>query len=159
VVDNPRNIIIGDTNIGRSTYLYQIANTLNDCGYSVCLVDGDGHGIVYPDLSNEIVHLLNKNDVRLFEMLNEIVDLDIILIDDIGYLSSECISEVSNSEKIIISICFKDWNSKLNNFFEKSEIFKLTKTTIEYNNSIIDRNGYLLQSIRETKLKYLLNEK
>lgn len=158
MVNNLRNVIIGDTNVGKSTYLYQIANTLNNCGYSVCLIDGDGSGISNP-IDNDVINLVNKNDVRLFKMVNNIDDIDVILIDDIGYLSSECISEVSDSKKIIISICFKDWGSKLNKFVEKSEIFKLTKTTIEYNNSIIDRNGYLLQSIRETKLKYLLNEK
>ena len=27
--------------MGRSTFLYRIANTLSECGYSVCLIDGD----------------------------------------------------------------------------------------------------------------------
>lgn len=161
MLNNQRNIIIGDSNVGKSTFLYQLCNNLRLCGYSVCLIDGDGAGIFYPELDNEIIHLLNKNDVRLFKMINEIEEIDIIFIDDINFLSSECFSEVSKSKKIIISTksSIKNFNSiDINDYIEKCELFKLNKTTIEYNNSIIERNEYLLQSKREIKLKSLLNE-
>ena len=76
MVGNLRNIIIGNTNVGKSTFLYQLCNNLRGCGYSVCLIDGDGSGIHYPELDNEIIHLVNKNDVRLFKMINEGPHLD-----------------------------------------------------------------------------------
>ena len=160
MVNNLRNIIIGDSNTGKSTFLYQISNILSDCGYSVCLIDGDGSGIVYT-LNSKIIHLLNKNDFRLFRMVNETRYIDIILIDDIGYLSENCLSEISKSRKPIISTCFKNWdiNTQFDNFTKKSKIYKLDKTTIEIDTDIIDRNKYLTQIQREIKLKSLLNEK
>lgn len=161
MVNSTRNIIIGESNVGRSTFLYRIANTLSECGYSVCLIDGDGSGIEYT-LNSDIIHFLNKNDVRLFKMINEIGYINIILIDDVGYLSNECLSEISKSQKNIISTCF---NGSMptqicaSNYIMKSKIFKLTKTTIEIDNNIIDRVEYLTQLKREIKLKSLLNEK
>ena len=161
VVDNLRNIIIGESNVGKSTFLYQLSNFLNENGYSVCLIDGDGSGLSDPMIDSDILHIYNKNDSRLFRMVNETRYIDIILIDDIGYLSDNCLFEISKSRKPIISTCFKNWdiNTQFDRFTKNSKIFKLTKTTIEVDDSIIDRNKYLTQLKREIKLKSLLNEK
>jgi hypothetical protein len=179
VIENQFNIIIGESNIGRSEFLYQISNRLNQLGYNICIVSGDGSGSdggPVPLIERDILHLLNKNDVRLYKMMNE-SNLDIILIDDICYLSDDCLSEVINTDKIIISNClmyrniigFRSTPRKtftpviLNDMIKKSDIFKLTKTTIEYNNSIIDRNdfldNFLKQLKRDLKINSLLDDK
>ena len=165
--NNLKNIIIGDSNVGKSTYLYQLANLLSD-SCSVCLIDGDGSGIEHDGLSNDIVHLHNKHDVRLFKMINEIDNIDVILIDDIKFLSPDSLLEVTKSKKIIIATNYpidkinpppNDGYKTLLSFLEKSEIFNLTKTTISVNDSIIDRNGFLNKIKRELKLNILLDEK
>ena len=158
---NPRNIIVGESNVGKSTFLYQLSNFLNENGYSVCLIDGDGDGLSDPMVDSNILHISNKNDSRLFRMVNEIDEIDIILIDDIGYLSNESLDEVSRSNKIII--CTKNahqfYQISVFKEFDNCKILKLNKTTIESDNNIIDRDKYLTQLKREIKLKSLLDEK
>ncbi len=158
MIENKINIIIGDRNIGRTNFLlFGISKILSESGYRVCFISGDG---CVSDIDNEYSHceyyFTNNNDVRLYKMINEKKDIDIILVDDIDYLVTMCMCELFKSDKVIISNCLLATN--IHKLPTNSKIFKLNKTTIECDESIIDRNKFLKQFKRELKLNTLLDE-
>ena len=148
-------------NEGTTWFLYQLA-TILDYGYSVCFIDGDGSGTdneVFGEKTN-FLRLLNKNDVRMYEMINQLKDIDIVLIDDVHMLKIDSAAEILTGSKYIICTCPAISQTTKDSLFEKyGEVqqFFLDKKTIEHDNNIIDRKSFLNRIKRDLKIKSLLN--
>ena len=164
MIENKINIIIGNRNTGRTRFLFDMSKILTESGYRVCFIAGDGYvSNLDSKCSNCEYYFTNNNDIRLYKMVNEKKDIDILLVDDIDYIPTICMEELFKSEKIIISSCLlftheHDFELIGHNLPTSSKIFNLNKTTIEVADDNIDRNKFLKQLQRDLKLNTLLNE-
>lgn len=162
ISDKRINIIYSKArNEGTTWFLYQLA-TILDYGYSVCFIDGDGYGTaneVFGEKTN-FIRLPNKNDIRMYEMINQLKDIDIVLIDDVHMLSMDSADKIFSGSKYIICTCPSISQTTKDSILEKyGEVqqFFLDKKTIEYDNDIIDRKSFLNRIKRDLKIKSLLN--
>jgi uridine kinase len=157
------NIIIGSVNTGKSYFLQKIIDEFTNM--SICLIDGDDAGSFFYG-EKPSMRINNKNEIRSYEMVNSINDLDLLLIDDFHYLSLECQKEVLKSKiPVILTSCmtYLDKNIELDIFDrENTQIFHISsisgKTQIQHDNTFSEISVFLKTIKRDTKINSILNE-
>jgi hypothetical protein len=157
------NIIIGSGNTGKSYFLQKVIDEFTNM--SICLIDGDDAGSFFVGQKPSL-RIGNKNDIRSYQMINTVNDLDLILVDDFHLLSELCQKEVLKSKiPVILTSCmtYLDNNLELDIFDrENTKIFHISsisgKTQIQYDNTFLELSDFLKIQKRDTKINSILNE-
>ena len=152
------NIIIGSVNTGKSYFLQKVIDEFTNM--SICLIDGDDAGSFFGGQKPSL-RIGNKNDIRSYQMINSVNDLDLILVDDFYLLSELCQKEVLKSKIPVILTS----NNNLNlDIFDREDtkIFYISyfdgKTQIQYDNTFLELSDFLKIQKRDTKINSILNE-
>jgi hypothetical protein len=152
------NIIIGSGNTGKSYFLQEIINEFTNI--SICLIDGDDAGSFFRGQKPSL-RIGNKNDIRSYQMINSVNDLNLILVDDFHLLSEVCQKEVLKSKIPVILTSNNNLNLDIFNR-EDTKIFHISyfdgKTQIQYDNTFLDLSMFLKIQKRDTKINSILNE-
>ena len=152
------NIIIGSVNTGKSYFLQKVIDEFTNM--SICLIDGDDAGSFFGGQKPSL-RIGNKNDIRSYQMINLVNDLDLIIVDDFHLLSEVCQKEVLKSKIPVILTS----NNNLNlDIFDREDtkIFYISyfdgKTQIQYDNTFLELSDFLKIQKRDTKINSILNE-
>ncbi len=152
------NIIIGSGNTGKSYFLQKVIDEFTNM--SICLIDGDDAGSFFVGQKPSL-RIGNKNDIRSYQMINTVNDLDLILVDDFHLLSELCQKEVLKSKIPVILTSNNNLNLDIFNR-EDTNIFYISyfdgKTQIQYDNTFLELSDFLKIQKRDTKINSILNE-
>lgn len=156
------NFIKGENNVGKTTFLWELSQTLNLLNYNLCFIGGTR------DFENNHKFLrifdytfFNVNDERMFSLILQIRErIDYLIIDDVDYINTKFIDLIfSRFNKPIILTC--NFNRVYLDFKYQHINFILHKNkSIELENNMIIKTDQFLNSIkRENKIEKLLNDK
>jgi uncharacterized protein YqgQ len=125
------NIIIGDRASSRTTFLFEMARLIRSFGYKTCYIGGTEEFYEFANNSVNKIYdsaFFYKNDVRLFQNIKEITERDnyeYIFIDDIDYISSDCVDILSSIRIKKIATCLTNhlpiFNQDINCYEIKSD--------------------------------------
>ena len=125
------NIIIGDRASGRTTFLFELARLIKSFGKKTCYIGGTEEFYEFANNSVNKIYdstFFYKNDVRLFQNIKEITERDeyeYIFIDDMDYISHNCMDIISSIRVNKITTCLTDnlpiFNQDINCYEIKSD--------------------------------------
>lgn len=161
------NIIIGDRASSRTTFLFEMARLIRSFGHKTCYIGGTDE---FYEFANNSVHKIYdsaffyKNDVRLFQNIKEITERDIyeyIFIDDIDYISSDCVDILSSIRIKKIATCLTNhlpiFNQDINCYDIRNNYSDdKTLVTLKIGEDIIKTKDIINSISRDHKIKTIL---
>lgn len=167
-------IITSNRDSGKTMLLLEISRILKESGYKICFIGGT-NGLevkLLPTNYHNIYELtfFIKNEARwdmlMMESIKEITErdnYDYIIIDDIDYLTDDCISILESINISKISTCSNDTLSdffRIRNTLVGSTNWELLnikgKKVIKVNDDLVSLDDMVIILIRDEKIKSIL---
>ena len=164
--DKNFNVISGDRMSGRTRFLLNLSKDLDNAGIKLFFL-GCVNEFSYPKSSlsqfKEYRLIDSSNDYNNLKMINvvkEITERDgyhFLIVDDIDYLSSDCIDLISkiNTRKVVT--CLDDGCQKITD--EDSDFYNINdkiSLNIKSNDGVSTIGGIIKKIVREQKINIIL---
>jgi hypothetical protein len=161
------NIIIGDRASSRTSFLFEMARLIKSFDKKICYIGGTDEFFEFANNSVEKIYdsaFFYKNDVRLFQNIKEITERDnyeYIFIDDIDYISGNCIDILSSIRVKKIATCLTDHLPIINQNINCYEIRNnytddRNLVTLKIGEDIIKTKDIINSISRDHKIKSIL---
>jgi len=157
------NIVIGDRASGRTTFLFELARLIKSFDKKICYVGGTDEFFEFANNSVEKIYdsaFFYKNDIRLFQNIKEITERDnyeYIFVDDIDYISHDCIDILSSIRINKIATCLTDnlpiFNQDINCYEIKSDKNTLL---LKIGEELVKTKDIITTLSRDQKIKSVL---
>jgi len=155
------NFIKGENNVGKSTFLWELSQTLYQLDKKLCFLGGTKDFENNYNFLKIFEYKFFSQDERVFQFIIEIQKIvDYLVIDDIDFIKTDYADILFNEfKKPIILTC--NINRVYNHFNHKHINFILhNNKNIELeNNTVVKTEQFLNQIKRENKIEKLLNDK
>jgi hypothetical protein len=164
------NIIIGDRASSRTTFLFELARLIRSFDHKTCYIGGTDE---FYDFANNSVNKIydsaffykkSSTGVRLFQNIKEITERDgyeYIFIDDIDYISRECLDILISIRVKKIATCLTD---HLPAFYQDINCYEIRNNytddrnlvTLKIGEDIIKTKDIITSISRDQKIKSVL---
>jgi thymidine kinase len=157
--DKNLNFIIGDKNIGKSGFLFQIATICKEVGYKTIFFGStDEYNYSSTKKYFDLMFFYNSSDDRIIKNIQQIVKsekFDYIFIDDIDYVLKKDIKEILDINTTKICTCLQNLpqltDSKIFNLYRNpNELF------IKSDELDIDVKNFYKKFQREEKINSII---
>lgn len=177
--DKNFNIILGKRSSGKTYLLWEISSLFKSLGYKICFIGlssefDEGYSnhdfIKHFDLHRNLVDITGNNDIKMLELVKEIVErdsYDYIFIDDmhLNERIHKLLSDIKVKKVCTSNIFYDEFLSNdleydyygINNIYDDESMQSLS--IIEYNGLLVGKvEEFLISLSRDLKINNLLNE-
>lgn len=166
------NIILGDRNVGRSQFIFSISQLLKSIGLKIYFLGAthefkDKRDILEIFDFSDFLSSDDDNNTKIIKKIDEVIltkNVDLLVIDDIDYLSEKLFNMISNISvrKIATSL---QVSSPAYKFYrnidsvEYEEYFLSRDKTLTYRDKTVSIEDVLKSIIRDQKINTIIDDK
>ena len=161
MIINGINFIKGENKVGKTTFIWEIAQTLKQLDKKLCFLGGTKSFKNNYNFLKIFEYSFFSHDERVFQFITSVQQIvGYLVIDDIDYIDIDYVDILfKRFKKPIIITCninrtYHDFNHKHINF-----ILHNNKNIELENNTVIKTDQFLNQIKRENKIEIILNDK